>query len=135
MPSFVLKGYRCRRSKIKGIGRKKKKKLALAAPAEEVTPEKDDAPEVDDEAPDEGTLGMIEALADLALELVVEELINVGRVVELQMRRLHKREVRGNRGGVPCAVRPLHRGSGKLRHGNGQCPKRLRCSRCCGARA
>ena len=68
---------------IKGIGRKKKKrKLALAAPAE-VAPEKDDAPEVDDEAPDEGTLEMTEALADLALELVVEELINVGKMVEL----------------------------------------------------
>ena len=64
---------------VKGIGRKKKKrKLAPAAPAEEVTPEKDDAPEVDDEAPDEHTLEMIEGLADLALELVVEELINRG---------------------------------------------------------
>jgi hypothetical protein len=51
---------------VKGIGRKKKKrKLAPAAPAEEVTPEKDDAPEVDDEAPDEHTLEMIEGLADL----------------------------------------------------------------------
>ena len=78
---------------VKGIGRKKKKrKLAPAAPAE-VTPEKDDAPEVDDEAPDEDTLEMIEGLADLALELVVEELINVDKMVELQMRRLHKREV------------------------------------------
>ena len=79
---------------VKGIGRKKKKrKLAPAAPAEEVTPEKDDAPEVDDEAPDEHTLEMIEGLADLALELVVEELINVDKMVELQMTRLHKREV------------------------------------------
>jgi len=79
---------------VKGIGRKKKKrKLAPAAPAEEVTPEKDDAPKVDDEAPDEHMLDMIEGLADLALELVVEELIDVGKMVELQMTRLHKREV------------------------------------------
>ena len=79
---------------VKSIGRKKKKrKLAPAAPAEEVTPKKDDAPEVDDEAPEEHMLDMIEGVADLALELVVEELIDVGKMVELQMRRLHKREV------------------------------------------
>ena len=79
---------------VKGIGRKKKtRKLAPAAPAEEVTPEKDDAPEVDDEAPDEHAHEMIEGLADLALELVVEELIDVDEMVETQMTRLYKREV------------------------------------------
>jgi hypothetical protein len=80
--------------KVQGIGRKKKKrKLAPAAPAKEVTPEKDDAPEVDDEAPDEHMLEMIEGLADLVLELVVEELIDVDEMVETQMTRLYKREV------------------------------------------
>ena len=92
LPSFVL---RSTMPTVQGIGRKKKKrKLAPAAPAKEVTPEKDDAPEVDDEAPDADMLDMIEGLADLALELVVEELIDVDKMVELQMTRLHKREAK-----------------------------------------
>ena len=74
--------------KVKGIGRKKKKrKLAPAAPME-VIPEKDDAPEVDVEVLDEDTLELIDSMADLALEHVVEELIDVDEMVETQMTRL-----------------------------------------------
>ena len=79
--------------KVKGIGRKKKKrKLAPTAPME-VIPEKDDAPEVDVEVLDEDTLELIGSMADLALEQVLEELIDVDEMVETQMTRLYKREV------------------------------------------
>ena len=80
LPSFVLQVYHADSQRHRA--QEEEEEVGPGGPGEEVTPEKDDAPEVDDEAPDEHMLEMIEGLADLALELVVEELIDVDEMVE-----------------------------------------------------
>ena len=77
---------------VKGIGRKKKRrKLAPVAPTK-VTPDKEDGPDEEAEEP-EFDDEVIEEAVDTVMDTVIEKMIDVDEMVDIQMCRLHKREV------------------------------------------
>ena len=82
--------------KVSGLSssRKRRKK----APPAEVTPEKDEELAADDDIPgaapdDEELNALFDEAADKAMDAIVEKLIDVDYMVEVQVFRLHKREV------------------------------------------
>ena len=82
--------------KVKGLS-SSRKRLKKAPPAE-ATPEKDEELAADDDTPgavpvDEELNALFDEAADKAMVAIVEKLIDVDRMVETQVFRLHKREV------------------------------------------
>ena len=74
--------------------RKRRKK----APPAEVTPEKDEELAADDDIPgaapdDEELNALFDEAADKAMDAIVEKFIDVDYMVEVQVFRLHKREI------------------------------------------
>ena len=82
----------------KVLGLSSSRKRRKKAPPAEVTPEKDEELAADDDIPgaapdDEELNALFDEAADKAMDAIVEKLIDVDYMVEVQVFRLHKREV------------------------------------------
>ena len=76
----------------KGIGAKRKRKAVPSAP-NEVTPDKEDDPEEKEPKKPEFDAEVVEEATGMAMQVMIEQMINIDEMVDIQMCRLHKREV------------------------------------------